>query len=545
LNSAFANWKHLAALAVAALLGSCAPGGGDIAVNDTRAADTLYRVNDDEIQSLDPHKISTIVDSRVAKDLFEGLTSYGQDGSVVPGLAESWTVSPDGKTWTFRLREGLRFSDGAPITSADVIFSVRRLLAPATASAYSSILYPVQGAEEANKGKAPMDAIAVRAPDARTVVYTLKKPFPAFSELLAHSSQVVVPRHKVEADKDWARADRIVSSGAFRMVRWQLQDHIELAKNPYYHNARKVALAKVRYIPISDDQTAIRKMRAREVDIVGDFPTQRLPLLREQIPDAIRLADWRGTYYFAFNTRKPPFNDIRIRQAMSMAIDRRILTDEVFRIGNKPAYSMVPPGLGGYGTALKPAWADWPMDKRLAQAKRLMAAAGYSPERPLEVELKYNTDEDHKRASLTLMQLWKPLGVRIRLLNSEASVHFAGLKSADFILARSGWIADFNAAENMLFLFECGTGQLNYTGYCNQEYDAAMARAYAEPDPAKRNALFRVAEAMIVRDTPGLFLYFYRTKNLVSPDVQGWIPNYANEHPSKYLTVKRQQRSAP
>jgi ABC-type oligopeptide transport system substrate-binding subunit len=534
-------WKQIASASLALLLlAGCGSGGDAIQINDTREPGVLYRVLEDEATSLDPHKISVVVDSRIAKDLFEGLTTYREDGTVGPGLAERWTVTPDGLTWTFRLRPNLTFSDGTPLNATSVKESVRRLLDPKTAAPYASIIFPVANAEAANRGDVPIDQVAVRVLDPLTIEYRLRAPLPRFVELLAHSSQVVVPAHTIRQHGErWTRPENFVGSGAFVLRSWRLQDQLVMDKNPRYHGAATVALTRVVYQPISDDTTAIRKFRAHQVDIVQDIPTQRLDLLRREVPDAIKTFDWRGTYYVSFNNTKPPFNDVRVRQALSMSVDRAIITDDVLQRVPKPSAGFVPAGLGGYGPAIEPSWMKPPLEQRVARARALLAEAGYGPENQLEFEMRYNTDEDHKRVMLTLMQLWKPLNVRVRLLNSEASVHFATLKQRDYTAARAGWIGDFSAPENFLYLWETSTGPMNYSGFSDPEFDRLMQLGYAEADPERRIAKFRAAEAYGAELAPVMPIYTYRTKNLISPDVIGWIPNYENENPSKYLSVRR------
>jgi oligopeptide transport system substrate-binding protein len=513
---------------------------------DPREPGVLYRVNDDEVGTLDPHKASTVVEDRVAHDLHAALATYQADGSIGPGLAEGWTTSTDGLTWTFTLRPGLTFSDGVPITAQTVVYSFRRLLSPTTASPFTKMYYAITNAEDASKGKADVSTIGVAAQGERTIVFTLREPFPSLAEVVGHSSSSIVPRHIIDKHGGaWMRPENIVVSGPFKLKRWVLQSALELEPNPRFYAASEIKLKRVVYYPISDDQTAIRRFRAKEVDVVLDFPTSQLKLLRREVPDAIRTPLYRGTYYFVFNTRMAPFNDLRVRRAMSMIVDRDIITQKVLPMGFLPACSTVPPNLGGYGPPVEPSWAQWPMERRVAEAKKLMAAAGYSEENPLVVELKYNTDDDHRRVCLALANMWKPLHVRVKLLNSEAAVHFAALKKADFVLARSGWIADYSAPETFLALYQSTTLQLNYPGYNNAAYDGLMRQALAEPDVPKRIALMRQAEALFVEDSPIVPIYFYRSKHLVSRDVKGWVENLPGQHLSRYLWVERGSAVAP
>jgi oligopeptide transport system substrate-binding protein len=505
------------ASAILLLIAACGP-------TETAAPlpDALVRINEDEVKSLDPQKISDLTSLRVAANLYEGLTRYRADGTVEPGLARSWQASADGLTWTFRLRDGLRFSDGTALDARAVAGSLRRLLAPETAAPNATLFETVAGLE---------------APDPRTFVLRLAAPYPAILELLAHPSAAVLPMHLIARDPSgWTKAP--AASGPYRLARWELHSRLELAANPAYWDAANVRTARLAYLPIDDDQTAIRRFRAGQAQTLGDFPASQLGLLRERLGDAVRVAPYRGSYYWVFNTRKPPFDDVRVRRALSMAVDRERIVGKLLGQGNPPAYGVVPPGLGGYGPGARPAWANWPLERRRAEARRLLAEAGYGPKRPLTIEARFNSDVDHRRIGIALASFWAPLGVELRLFNTEATLHFAALKTADFTLARSGWIGDLSAAENFLAIHRSDAGALNYSGYRSAAYDRALAAGLAEPDPARRNAKLAAAEAILVEDAPVLPIYFYVSKNLVSRCVTGWRDNLANAHPERTLALK-------
>jgi oligopeptide transport system substrate-binding protein len=537
------RWVFIAAsFCLSASLAACQPPG--LPQDSGRRADrTLYRVNDDEIRSLDPHQVSVVTDLRLAEDLFEGLTDFAPDGAVVPGLAKSWTVTPDGRRWSFSLRPGLVFSDGTPITAADVVYSLRRLVTPETAAPYASMFYAISGARDAASGTAPPESIAVQAPDPLTVTIALDRPWPSLPEALANAAGVVVPRHVIERHgSSWIKPDRIVSSGPFTLRRWVLQSEIVLDKNPRYYAADAVALDHVVYYPIADDHSAVRRFRAGDVDVLETFPENLLSVLERDMGQALRLAPYRASYYWVFNMRKPPFDDARVRMALSMAIDREVITRDVIRMPFQPAWSVIPAELGNFGPALKPDWADWPRPRRIAEARRLLAAAGISPQQPITVEVRFNSDEGHKRIAVAISQMWAELGVRTSLFNSEAAVHFRALKTGEFTIGRASWIADFNSAENFLFKYDSRTGELNYSGYNNPAFDALLDRALDEPDDARRNQLFRQGGEMLLQDMPAMPIYFLLSRSLVSPDVVGWEDNPAGLHGSRYLQVKRVRR---
>ena len=521
------------------LFGACDKPADPPLSPNARTPGVLVRLSGDEVQSLDPHKVSTVEDVRVASEMFEGLVRYGATGAPEPGLAESWAVSDDGLVWTFSLREDLRFSDGAALTAADVVASFQRLMTPATTAPNANLFDAIENAPAVLAGKAAPDQLGVQALNARTVQIRLTRPFPAFLELLAHAAASVLPTHALAQHGDgWVKQRPLVGSGPFRLKEWRLHSALKLERNPAYHDAANVALAGVEYRPVQDDQTALRLFRAGSADVLTDFPARDLPLLRRTVADAVRIAPYRGTYYFAFNTRRPPFDDVRVRRALAMSVDREILVNKVIGLGTPVAWSVVPPHLAGYGPAVLPGFARWPDAKRMDEARRLLAEAGYGPDKPLEFSIRYNTDVEHRRVALALAQMWKPLGVVARIGNAEAAVHFAALKTADFTLARSGWIADYSGAENFLSVFLSDAGPLNYPGYDEPHYDLQVREALRLTDPAARIKALRKAESLLVEDVPVLPLYHYVSKSLVGPEVEGWTDNLANIHPSRTLRLK-------
>ena len=489
--------------------------GCTIAPPSVRDTAKLVRVGEDEAKGLDPQSISDLASLRIAADQFEGLTRFDARGHAEAGLASSWQASSDGLKWQFTLRRGLRFSDGVPITPATFVSVYERLRAPATAS-------PVAELFEA------LSAVKARG---NAVIVTLNHPLPALPELMAHPAISALPLHRA----GWVNERPMITSGAYRLQNWALADHIDLVTNPSWHDG-KPAIAHIEWRPVTDILAAMRLFQAGAADTVGDIPSARLASLKAKHPAAVHIAPFLGSYYFAFNTRHAPFDDVRVRRALSMAVERDWIANSLIATGVQPAWGIIPPGTSGL-TPYRPDWSRWPRVRRLAAAKALLAKAGYGPTRALIFDIRFNSDIDHRRISVALAAFWKPLNVEARLLNSEASLHFASLRRADFALARSGWIGDLSVPENFLAVHRSNGGPINYSGFANVGYDAALDKALLLADPIARAGAMRAAEAMLVEESPILPLYYYVSKSLVSPRVAGWQDNAANIHPSRTLRI--------
>ncbi len=508
------------AVATAILLASaCSSTSGPEPAESSR----LVRLSDDEVKGLDPQKVSDLTSQRVAADQFEGLTRYRADGTVEPGLAASWTHDAKGLSWRFVLRPDLRFSDGTPITAATFVEVLRRLRDPATVSPNAGLF----------------DVVArLQAPARGVVTIELRYPFPALPELLAHPALAALPMHRIADRGDRWTGDRpLVTSGAYRLARWSLHDRLRLIRNPRWHDPPP-AIAIVDWKPVDDRQSAFRQFRAGEADLVGDFPAERKAWLDRHYPGAAQVAPYRGSFFFVFNTRRPPFNDRRVRVALNLLTERRAIAERLLAIGNPPAWGVVPPGLPGYEKAYRPIWWNWPHDRRLAVARQLLAMAGYGAARPLRFEIRFNSDVDHKRVALALLDNWRGLPVRATLLNTEATLHFASLRRGDFDLARASWIGDLSAPENFLGVYRDDAGGSNYSGYRSPRFDRLLQHALATAVSSQRMADMKKAETVLMADAPILPIYDYVTKNLVGHRVRGWQNNLANVHPSRTLYLK-------
>ncbi|MEH6758452.1 MAG: peptide ABC transporter substrate-binding protein [Parasphingorhabdus sp.] len=483
--------------------------------------DQIVRLSDSEIKGLDPQKISDLASLRIAADQFEGLTRLNAAGDAEPGQAKSWSVSENGLHWTFPLRDELRFSDGTALE----------------ASVFPQIWQRLQSSRTASPTKALFANIAAVTASGPYVVVSLRAPSPSLPVLLSHPAMAALPLHRIEKIGDrWTSERPMVSSGPYQLATWQLNDHALMTRNPHWHD-EPAPTARIIWKPMDDSLSAMRLILAGGADIAADYPASRHQWLNENHPGLAHSMPYLGSYYFAFNTRRAPFDDVRVRTALSMAVERRWIAEKVIATGNIPAWNLLPAEMTG-GISAKPAWADWPREKRLATARKLLRQAGYDSAHPLKFEIRFNSSAEHRRVSVALAAMWKPLFVEASLFNSEAALHFAALRQHDFALARSGWIADLPVAENFLTVHQSANGAGNYSGYDNPAYDAVVAQAIATADPDKRNALMRRADEILIKDMPILPLYFYVTRSLVGKRIDGWKDNISNVHPSYTLRIR-------
>lgn len=497
----------------------------------------INRGNSADPESLDPHKTSTVYEANILRDLFLGLTTEDAKSETIPGAAESWTISPDGKVYTFKLRKDAVWSDGSPVTAGDFVFSWQRVVNKDTASEYAYMLAPVVNAEDITAGKKKPEELGVKAIDDLTFEVTLNAPTPYFLEMLTHQATYPVSKANVEEKKaDFTKPGNLVSNGAYTLTEFVPNDHIKLTKNPKFYDAANVKIDVVNWIPTEDRAAAMKRIEAGELDSNDDIPTEQLADLKTKFGDQVRLGPYLGTYYYAFKTTKAPWDNVKLRQAISMAIDRDYLAEKVWQNTMIPAYSFVPPGVKGYETKTLD-YAEKAQIDREDDAKKILTELGYGPDNPLKMEIRFNTSENHKNTAVAIQEQLKPLGIEVTLLNTDTKTHYGHLEQhGDFDIARAGWIADYKDPENFLAVCKTGTGN-NYAEYTNKDYDGLLAKAAAEPDPANRMKVLSDAEAMgVARDLCVVPLLYYGFHTIVSKKIKGWEDNVMDRHPTRFMS---------
>ena len=499
-----------------------------------------------EPETLDPALMTGALEHRIATAIFEGLTTqHPETLEPLPGMAESWTVSPDKLTYTFTLRPNARWTDGSPVRAADFVWSWQRVLEPATASEYAYQLYYIKGAKayfEAGqahlkdpKTPAPdFGAVGISAVDERTLVVTLENPTPYFLGLTAFMTYLPVNAACVEAHgSGWTRPANIVSNGPYRLTSWRFNDRIRLTKNPDYWNAGQVQSETIDILPIEDVTAAYAAYEEGKVDFITTVPLKLVPPLIESGRTDFHVSPFLATYFYRFNCTRKPFDDVRVRRAFAMAIDKKEITEHVTRGGQVPTNAYCPAGLPGYtppeGIAFDP-----------EAARRLLRSAYPDPATFPPVKLLYNTSENHKGIAVVVQaQLKKNLGVKVELVNQEWKVYLHTVNELDYDIARGGWIGDYVDPNTFLDMFVTGGGN-NRTGWSSADYDRLIDEARREPDAAARLALLRRAEAILVDDqVPIVPIYTYVVQNMYRNTVHGIYPNLLNLHPLQYIRVER------
>ena len=490
--------------------------------------------------SLSPLKITAVQEDRIVSDLLVGLTQSAPDGSPVAGVASSWETSPDGKTWTFHLRHDVKWSDGVPLTSADFVYALRRLMDPAEASEYASLLYVIHNAEPVNDGKLPGTALGISAPDPYTLVYTLDHPAPYFLELAKHQTMLPVPKHVVDKWGDaWSDPAHYVSDGAFKVVSWRLGDHIHAVKNPLFFDADKVCVDEVNYYPTVDTVAAEKRVKSGELDENDLIEPNRIAYLRKAMPAYVHVRTYLGASYFVFNRRDPrPLQDKRVRLALNMSIDRDFIANKLDHGMVKPAYSFVPPGMANYTPPPPQQWTTWTLARRQRAARELLREAGFGPGHPLKLELKPPTSSTAMLQMPSVQADWQAIGVQVTLAQADYQILFQDEKLRNFQVAWAAWVADYNDAMDFLYLTESSTGAQNYSDYNNPKYDALLHAADDEPDAKKRADEMRHAEQFMLADQAIAPLTYQTNTALLNPRITGWVDNIVDEHRTRYLCVK-------
>jgi oligopeptide transport system substrate-binding protein len=507
-------------LAIAAVVIGSAWGATIPAGTVLHARQEFVRSNGSEPESLDPALIESVVANNIVVDLFEGLTARDNSGKLVPGVAESWQQTTP-VTWLFHLRKDARWSNGQPVTADDFVYGWRRFLDPGTASAVAATLgtYIANGMAVV-KGARPLADLGIKALDQHTLQVTTATPVPFLPEVVSVASFDPLPRAVIEKyGRDWTKPGNLVGNGAYTLKEWQVNSKVVVEKSPTYWDAAHVVLTRVTYLPIEDGNADLKLYQSGETEMVLQLPPGTFEAVKAQYPEQVHNNLILGLRFHDLNTRDPLLQDVRVRKALSMVIDRDLLATKITADGQRPVYGLILEGLAG-ADVTRYDWADWPMDRRVAEARRLLAEAGVKP--GTKIRFTYNNSEYHKKMAIFAAAEWKTsLGLETEMESLEFRVLLRRRRDGEFQIARNGWGAAFNDATIFLTLLECES-DANDSRSCNRHADELVQQGNLSADPVRRKALLTEAARLMMDDYPMIPLLQYSTPRLLKPYVGGY-----------------------
>jgi len=504
------------------------------------AAIVLNRGNDIDPSTLDQQLTTTVQENRVLNDLYEGLVTQDRLGKAVPGAAVSWDISPDELIYTFHMRDKDKWSNGDLVTAGDFEFTFKRLMDPKTAAGYASVLYAIKNAEQVATGKMPVDELGVKALDDKTLQIKLNAPTPYFIELLTHNTAYPVNRKAVrEFGAKFTQPGHLISNGAYQLVSFNPNDKIVMKKNPYYWDAGNVQIDQVNWIPFQDRSSCMRRFEAKEVDICSDVAAEQMDYVKQSLGKEFHQAPLLGIYYIDIKGEPDSkLRDARVRQAISMTIDRDFLSQEVWRGTMLPASSMVPPGINNYlADAPKFSFANQDILDREDKAKELLKEADVTPG-SLSIVLRYSTSENHKNTMAAIADMLKDIGINASLDEVDGTTYFNYLEQKGmFDIARDGWIGDYNDPYSFLSLFTTDS-YFNYAQWSNKNYDSLVAQSTVTTDSGERAKILANAETIFLQGEAVVPLLYYSSTALVADKIKGYDDNLMNSHATRWLSIK-------
>lgn len=501
--------------------------------------------NGSEPKGLDPHVVTGVPEHYLLSAIFEGLV--GEDPKTlepVPGAAQSWTISEDLKTYTFKLQDNGRWSNGDPVTAHDFVYSWKRILSPKLGAEYASNLYFVAGAEDYYRGKTTdFSTVGVKAIDDKTFVVTLAYPTSFFMRLLQHYATWPVHKATIEKfgqidsrDTRWTQSGNLVGNGPFILKEWVMNKIIRVERNPYYWDAKTVQLNGINFYPIDNRQVEERNFRTGQLHISypGHVPLNKIAVYQAKHPELIHIVPHLATYYYRFNVTRKPLDNKLVRRALSMSIDRDLIVRRITKAGQAPAYCFTPANTASY-------YCDQKIEYNIEKAKLLLAEAGYPNGKGFpKLEIFFNTDEAHQAIAEAIQQMWKKnLNIDIELVNQEWKVYLDNQKNLRYFISRAGWTGDYPDPNTFLNMFVTGDGN-NQTGWSHKTYDELIRTANQTIQSNERFQIFQKAENILMEESPIMPIYTYTNVTLMYPEVKGWYPNLFEHHPYKHLSLSKE-----
>ncbi|WP_445374808.1 ABC transporter substrate-binding protein [Photorhabdus tasmaniensis] len=493
--------------------------------------------NGTEVASLDPHKVEGAPETNIILNLLEGLVSTGSEGETVPGVASHWE-NQDYKVWTFYLRDNAKWSDGTPVTAHDFVYSWQRLADPHVGSPYASYLQYayVENIDDILKGKKSPDQLGVKALDDYRLQVTLTHPVPYFINMLSHTAMKPVKKDLVEKlGNKWTLPENYVGNGAYRLKEWVVNERIVIERNPQYWNNGKTIIEQATLLPLQSETSSVNRYRSGEINITNSaIPPDLYRKMKKEIPDQMRVSPYLCTFYYEINNNKPPFTDVRVREAVKLTLDREIIAGKIMGQGQVPAYGFTPTFIGGSDFS-KPEWAGWTQEQRNKRARELLAQAGFNQANPLKFTLLYNTSDQNKQQAIAAASMWKKnLGANVILQNQEWKTSLESRHQGNYEVTRATWCADYN--EPTAFLNTLLSHSSNNTAfYQNKNFDSYLEQALVAKDAAARKKLYQQAEFQLDKDSVLIPVYYRVSVRLVSPSVGG----FSGKDPLDYMDIKQ------
>ncbi len=479
-----------------------------------------------EVPTLDPQLMQDMSSIRVANDLFAGLVSFSQSGEVVSGLADHWNVSNDGKTYTFHLRSDIKFSDGSPITANDFVYSWQRLANPKTGAPYTLVMASILNAPQIFAGKLPANDLGVKAINADTLVVTLSYPDVDFLAKCTRAPLYVTPKQAIEKHgKAWTEPQNMITSGAYKLKEHVINGYILIDKNPYYYNAINVKIPQVKFYPIVDVNSAVQRYKTGDLDMTWTIPVDQFASLKKQYSKQLHVTPIEATVYYNINMLRPEFKDIRLRKALSLAIDRNVLASSVLGTGVIPLYSVVTPTVdNGKYADITYSWKNISRHEQIKQAKALYKAAGYGVNHEFATTITYFTNDEQKKVALAIASMWKSvLGVNVVIENQDWKTFLQTRRLGNYAISFGRWYADYNGVSTYTPLFQCRS-LVNYTQYCDSKYEEYITNATNAVDNNIKHEMYSKALRIALNDYSTIPLYQLVSERLIKPNIMGYIP---------------------
>ncbi len=493
-----------------------------------------------EPEDVDPHVVTGVPEHHIIAALTEGLVAEDPvDLHPVPGVAEKWEVSEDGKIYTFHIRENAKWSNGDPVTANDFAKSYKRILTPALASKYAYMLFVMEGAEDYSTGKLKdFSKVGVKAQDERTLQISLNAPTPYFLSLLNHYTWFPVHIATVEKHdgmtkrgSGWTKPENFVGNGPFILKSWQLGRKLVVEKSSTYWDAKTTKLDEIHFFAIELETTQENAFRAGQLHNIYNLHIDKVATYKKEHDDELRIKPHLASYFYRFNVNKKPCDDVRVRKALAMAIDRESIVKNVTKGEQMASTFFTPPGVAGYTARAR-------FKEDIEEAQKLLAEAGYpNGEGFPSLELLYNTTEGHRIIAEAIQQMWKKnLNINVTLQNQEWKVYLDRQREMDYQISRAGWTGDYPDPNTFLDMWTSWSQQ-NQTGWADPKYDELIRKAAVTKDPSTRLEVFQEAEEILMDQLPIIPIYIYTRVYALHPAVKNWHANILDHHPWKHIDL--------